>query len=101
MTEGAGLDGRGVEASWASWVSMGSWVVASAVSTWPVQDSLMSSLELISISASLAILRVYSLIEEEKEHDLMEALQDWTLLAREDMRPLSIGLLVLGIEGRT
>jgi len=29
----------------------------------------------------------------------MEALQNWVLLAQEDVRPLSIGLFVLGIEG--
>ena len=72
--------------------------MASVASTWSAQDLLVSGSRSISILASLATLWAYSLIEEEDEHDLMEASRDWVLLTWEDVLPLSVGLFVLGIE---
>ena len=62
--------------SWADWVLDRHSAIGLAALTWSAQDSLGAISRLISILASQATLREYSSIEEEVEHDLMEALRD-------------------------
>ena len=68
--------------------------MVSTTLTWSAQDILGQGSGSTSMLASLTTLMVYSLVEENKEHDCIDALQGCPMLAQEVALPLREVMLV-------